>query len=126
MASLVIYLLSEPKGEFQRSFSGNHSKRISNLSVAVALIAESMTTAPNQVLHYDFLYIQKRLKTSNQPFEYFLVLKDDFSGFVELISATGANHFVVADALVQWYSRFGMPLMDVSDQGSHFKDKVIK
>jgi hypothetical protein len=33
---------------------------------------------------------------------------------------------VVDDAVVQWYSRFRVPLMHVSDQGSHFKDKVIK
>jgi hypothetical protein len=58
-------------------------------------------TVTNQVLHYDFLYIQKRLKTSNQPFEYVLVLKNDFSGFVELIPAIAGDHFVVADALVQ-------------------------
>ena len=82
--------------------------------------------ALDQVLHCDCLYIQNRLKTSKQLFEYVLVLKDDFLGFVELIPATAADYFVVADALVQWYSRFGMPLMHVSDQGSHFKDKVIK
>jgi hypothetical protein len=34
-----------------------------------------------------------------------------------LIPATAANHFVVAAALVQCYSRFDVP---------HFKDKVIK
>ena len=83
-------------------------------------------TPPKQCLHHDFLYIQKRLKTSNQPFEYVVVLKDDFSGFVELIPATAADHFVVADALVQWYSRVGMRLMHLIDQGSHFKDEVIK
>jgi len=33
---------------------------------------------------------------------------------------------MVADALVQWYSRIGMPLIHVSDHRSHFKDKVIK
>jgi hypothetical protein len=43
-----------------------------------------------------------------------------------LIPATAADHFVVFDALLQWYSRFGKPLMHVSEQGSHFKDKVIK
>ena len=33
---------------------------------------------------------------------------------------------MVVDALVQCYSRFGMPSMHVSEQRSHFKDKVIK
>jgi hypothetical protein len=80
--------------------------------VAVAFIAKSMTshlsldlwvhgTAPDQVLHYDFLYIKKRLKSSNQPFEHVLVLYDDFSGLLELIPATAAEHFVVSDALLQ-------------------------
>jgi hypothetical protein len=53
-------------------------------------------------------------------------VKDDFSGFVELIPATVADNFVVADALVQWYSSFGMPLMHVSDQGSHIKDISLR
>ena len=83
-------------------------------------------TRTNQVLHYDSLYIQKRLKTSNQPFEYALVLKDDFSGFVEFIPASAADHCVVSDALLQRYSRFGMPFMHVSDQGSHLKTKSLR
>ena len=33
---------------------------------------------------------------------------------------------MVADTLAKWYSRFGIPLMHVGDQGSHFKDKVIE
>jgi hypothetical protein len=53
-------------------------------------------------------------------------LKYDFQGFLELTPVTAADHFVVADALVQWYSSFGMLSMHVSDQKSHFKDKVIK
>jgi hypothetical protein len=113
VASLVIYLLREQNGKSQGSFSGNHSKWISNISVALAFIAESMTavhgTATNQVLHYDFLYVQRTLKTRNQPTEYVLVVMDDLSGFVGFILATVGDHFVVGDALVQWYSRFGMP-----------------
>jgi len=35
-------------------------------------------TAPNQVLHYNFLYIQKKLKSSNHPFQWVVVLKDGF------------------------------------------------
>ena len=80
-------------------------------------------TQPNEVLHYNFLYIQKKKKSSPFPFEYILALKDDFSGFIKMVPADAASHFVVADALVDWYSRFGMPSMHVSDPGSHFKDK---
>jgi hypothetical protein len=54
-------------------------------------------TSPNQVLRYDYLYTQKKLNSSNQPIEYVLVLKDDISGFVEMILALTADHFVVTD-----------------------------
>ena len=53
-----------------------------------------------------------------------MVLKDDFSGFIELVPDDEANHSVLADALVDWYSWFGMPSIHVSDQGSHFRDRV--
>jgi transposase InsO family protein len=45
---------------------------------------------------------------------------------VQLIPATAGDHFVVADSLVQWYPSFGKVLMYVSDQGSCFKDNIIK
>ena len=72
MASLAYRLLRDQKGESQNASSGNHSNRISNLSMAVAFSTESR------------------------------------SEFVELIPATAADHFVVAHALVQWCSRFGI------------------
>jgi transposase InsO family protein len=43
-----------------------------------------------------------------------------------LLPATGADDFVVADALMLWYSRFAMLFLHVSDLGSHFKDKSIE
>jgi hypothetical protein len=43
-----------------------------------------------------------------------------------LIPATAGDHFVVGEALVQWFLKFGMSLMHMSDQGSHFNDKIIK
>ena len=80
----------------------------------------------NEVLHYDFLYIPKKETSSSVAYEYKVIIKDDFSGFVELISAASPDLFAVADALMDWYFRFGAPTNHVSDQGSHFKDKVIK
>jgi hypothetical protein len=50
VASLVIYLLKEQKEESQSAFSGIHSKRISNLSVAVAFTVESMSSQLSGVL----------------------------------------------------------------------------
>ena len=77
--------------------------------MAVAFIVESMIS--HLFLDaWENQYIQKRPKSSNKPFEYFLVLKDDFSGLAELIPTTAADHSVVADALEQLYSRFDMLL----------------
>ena len=86
-------------------------------------LAETLhASKPNQVLHYDFLYIGK-MDPENI---YVLVLKDDFSNFVELIPCKKADHFAVVDALLDWYKRFGVVKTHVSDNASHFKEKVIK
>jgi hypothetical protein len=77
---------------------------------------------PNQILHYDFLYINLK----NKIFLYILVLKDDLSNYVQLIPCKSCDHFIVVDALVEWYSRFGHAKVHISDNGTHFKNKVIK
>ena len=76
----------------------------------------------NQVLHYDFLYIG----SMNPDYQYVLVIKDDFSNYVELIKCKSADHKVVVEALLHWYSRLGIPEIHVSDNASHFKNQVIK
>jgi hypothetical protein len=58
---------------------------------------------PNELLHYDFLYIQKKKKSSSFPFEYVLDLRHNFSGFIGLVLANAANHFLSADDLVDWF-----------------------
>jgi hypothetical protein len=73
-------------------------------------------TYPNEVLHYDFALI---LGT------YILILRDDLSGFTRLRHCESANAETVAVHLLQWMSDFGVPKIQVSDQGSHFKNKVI-
>jgi hypothetical protein len=54
-----------------------------------------------------------------------LVLKDDLSHFVELVSSEITDHVVVVHALVDWYKRFGVAETHLSDKGSHFKNKVV-
>jgi hypothetical protein len=71
---------------------------------------------PNEVLHFDFLYIGKCL---NQ-FIYILVLKDDFSSFYELIPCCSADSFETIVALLSWLMHFGYPSVFVSDIGSNF------
>jgi transposase InsO family protein len=78
-----------------------------------------VSTKFNQIVHFDYLYIDKSLK-SRHLFEYVLVLKDDFTGFVELIPCEHADHINIVTALQAWQSRFGKIGTLVSDQGSHF------
>jgi hypothetical protein len=82
------------------------------------------TTTFNQVVHFDYLYIDKA-KKSRHDFEYVLVLKDDFTSFVELIPCVHADHINVVNALQSWQSRFGRIGTLVSDQGSHFCNTMM-
>ena len=81
---------------------------------------------PNQVIHDDFLFIARPPRSASHSFKYIVVLMDAFSGFKELVPAEEAEHFVVVKALLQWFMRFGVVPVHVSDRGSHFKNKVIE
>jgi hypothetical protein len=61
-----------------------------------------------------------------EQYQYLLVLKEDLTNYVRLVNARSADHYVVADALLEWYSMFGFPETYVSDQGSHFRKQVLK
>lgn len=77
---------------------------------------------PNQLLHFDFCF----MSTGDNGVTYVLVLKDDFSGFVWLVSCKEANSEATADALISWFSSFGVVTQWVSDQGTHFKNQLVK
>ena len=55
-----------------------------------------------------------------------LIIKDDFSHFVELIPCVHATAQFVAGALMDWFSKFGIANTWVSDQGAHFKNTVLR
>lgn len=77
---------------------------------------------PNQILHFDFCYIGK----SNTGEIYILILKDDLSSYVWLFPSATADAEQVADALIEWFSAFGTVAKWISDQGSHFRNSVIR
>jgi hypothetical protein len=79
-----------------------------------------------QILHFDYMYITDVSKTSTYPYKYLLVLKDDYSSFVELIPTISCDHEPVAEAIVKWISRYVCPVVLNSDMGSHFKNLVIE
>ena len=76
----------------------------------------------NEVLHWDFLYLGDSFGSS----KYLLVLKDHATHFCELVVADSADSAVAAEAILGWHSRYGVPPLWVSDNGSHFKNEVIK
>jgi hypothetical protein len=71
---------------------------------------------PNEVIHYDFLIIFNI---------YILIIRDDISGFTRVRHCEHADSTAVATHLLEWIADFGIPKIQVSDQGSHFKNKVI-
>lgn len=80
-------------------------------------------TERNEILHYDFIHIGTAW--AEPHYKYMLVIKDDYSGYINLYPAISPDHEVVVDSLLNWYSLFGISLIHISDRGSHFKNKVI-
>ena len=73
------------------------------------------------MLHGDYLFIGL---DKDERYQYLLVLKDDFSGFVRLIPTRYADAETFVEAMTAWISDFGPPEVLVTDQGSHFKNHV--
>ena len=79
-------------------------------------------TKPNKLLHFDFCH----MGAGDKGYIYVLVLKDDFSGYVWLKPSKEANSETVAENLIAWFSSFGIVPDWVSDQGTHFKNELVK
>ena len=87
-----------------------------------ALGSQLHARVPDEIMHFDFL----QLETSIDGFEYLLVIKDDFSGWVELFPSKEPSADCVADALVDWNSRHSAAKIWISDNGSHFKNHIME
>jgi hypothetical protein len=71
------------------------------------------TTKPNEILHFDFLYIEL---SRNRKYQYVLLLKDDFSGYSWLVPCRTADVAATVDALMRWFSVFGRAVMDIGQR----------
>lgn len=75
----------------------------------------------NEVIHFDLCYVM----LGTNEILYFLVIKDEFSGYVWLIPDAEADSETTTDALLKWLSKFGIAHRWVSEKGSQFKNQVI-
>lgn len=76
----------------------------------------------NEVIHFDFLYLEE----SEEGYEWVLVIKDELSGYIEIFPTYAITAEFTASALIDWFSRNGIPKKLVSDNGSHFKNELMK
>lgn len=58
--------------------------------------------------------------------KYVLILKDGLSGYVWLLPYSEAYSSAASDGIVKWFSSFGVAHQWVSDQGTHFKNNVMR
>ncbi|GMF37865.1 unnamed protein product [Phytophthora fragariaefolia] len=65
----------------------------------------------NEVLHMDYL----SMDDSYGPTKYVVVLKDELTHFCELIPCDSPTSTVAATAMLDWFKRFGMPAMWMSE-----------
>lgn len=79
-------------------------------------------TGNNEVLHFDYLYMDACEK---DKLKWLLVLKDDFSGFLELVPCARANSESAVSALLDWFKRYGRVNIWVTDCGSHFRNNLV-
>ncbi|POM74527.1 Hypothetical protein PHPALM_8505 [Phytophthora palmivora] len=75
----------------------------------------------NQALHWDYLSLGYSFGSAR----YVLVLKDGVTHFVDLVACDRPTAEVAAAAILDWYSRFGIAPVWISDSGSHFKNQVV-
>jgi transposase InsO family protein len=57
--------------------------------------------------------------------KYVLIVKDDYSNYVWLKQCKNVDAYSTAAGLIEWFAAFGVAQQWVSDQGSHFKNKVM-
>jgi len=78
---------------------------------------------PGELIHFDFLFI--RPKSSETKYQYILIIKDDASGFCELTPSESPTTETTITALMEWFKRYGIAKMWISDQGTHFKNQLM-
>ncbi|CAM9745453.1 unnamed protein product, partial [Sphacelaria rigidula] len=88
-------------------------------------------TTPNEVVHFDFLYVGESSPLASQSlsdnagFRYILVIMDDLSNFVALEPVAVRTAESTAASLLNWCEHLGVPRMWVNDTATHFKNAIL-
>ena len=87
-------------------------------------------TAPNEVVHFDYLYVGESGPQASQglsedgSFRYIFVIMDDISNFVSMEPVEVCTAEATADSLT-WCKTLGVPRVWVSDTATHFKNAIV-
>jgi transposase InsO family protein len=79
--------------------------------------------APMERVHLDFL---GPLPKSSRGNEHVLVIVDQFTKWIECIPLPSQTAEVTAEAVVEFFSRFGCPLEIFTDRGANFESKLFQ
>ena len=77
---------------------------------------------PNDVIHFDYLYMGQGIANLKHN----LVIRDDLSSFLWIVPASNADAETAASELAKWIRVFTVMPALVTDQGSHFKNRVME
>jgi hypothetical protein len=84
-------------------------------------------TAPNQIIHLDYVHVHSPPSQHWHRYEGVLVVRCDFSAWTEFIPVQQYTAEATASALYgAWFKRFGVPPIWHSDGGSHFMSSVVQ
>ena len=76
----------------------------------------------NEIIDFDYLFIGK----SFCSFKYLLVIRDRMSGFTDFFPTEEPTAAHTSESLLEWFSRYGLSEIWVSDRGTHFLNRVIE
>ena len=76
---------------------------------------------PNEVIHMDFLF----MGPGRDEKKYILIIRDDLSSYIWLWPTAACTSEAAADALCVWLGVLGNMVWLVTDQGSHFKNRLL-
>jgi hypothetical protein len=97
--------------------------RIFGYKVPHPLGTQLHATKPNDILHFDFLYIGLSRDGRHQCI---VLLKDDLSSYLWIVPCRTADAAATVIALMRWCAVFGAELLWISDRGSHFTNEVVR